>query len=254
MSDQPGGGTPPPPGQPPQAPQPQAPQAPPPQAPTPAQAPPPQNWQSTPQQPGPPPAAGGQPSGAPAWTNNITARETMAGPGGVALASMPERIIGYIIDAIIIGLIGFVINFILGSFLTETRTDFVFGIPVVVRGPSMIANVLGVLISVAISAGYFIYMWTRMGGSTIGMRLFKLSVRDEATGGQISQQQAINRWMAIGLPGALSLAYVLPLIGFIVAIGVLVYYIYLLVSTAQSPTRQGFHDKFAKTVVAKLSA
>ena len=229
---------------------------PPPAAPPPPPGPPPaQNWQSTPQPPGAPPPAGGQPGGAnmPAWSSNITAKNTIAGPGGVALANMTDRIIAYIIDAIIIGLIGFVINAILGSILVETRTEFVFGIPVTVRGPSMIANILGVLISLAISAAYFIYMWTRMGGQTVGMRVFKVGVRDAATGGPISQSQAINRWALIGLPGALSLAYVIPLIGFLVSIGVLVYYIFLLVTTAQSPTRQGFHDTFAKTVVAKLA-
>ncbi len=221
-------------------------------APPPPPPPPQQNWQSTPQPPAAPPPAGGQPGGMPAWTSNITAGNTIPGPGGVALATMTDRIIAYISDAIIIGLIGIVINAILGSVLTETRTDLIFGVPVVVRGPSMIAHILGVLVALAISAAYFIYMWTRMGGQTVGMKVFKVAVRDASSGGQITQSQAINRWALIGLPGALSLAYVLPLIGFLVSIGVLVYYIFLLVNTAQSPTRQGFHDNFAKTVVAKV--
>src|SRR6188508_2973064 len=102
--------------------------------PPPAQQPPPppppqQGWQSTPTPPGPPPAGGGQPSGMPSWTNNITARGTIAGPGSVALADLPERIIAYVIDAIILGLIAFVVNMILGSILVETRTDFILGIP-----------------------------------------------------------------------------------------------------------------------------
>jgi uncharacterized RDD family membrane protein YckC len=189
----------------------------------------------------------------PSWTSNITAKNLIQGPGGVYLATMTDRIVAYIIDAIIIGVIGLIINAILGSFLVETRTEFVFGVPVVVRGPSMIANILGVLVSLAISAAYFIYMWTRMGGQTLGMRVMKVGVRDASTGAPITQPQAINRWAFIGLPGALSLAYVIPLIGFLVSIGVLVYYIFLLVTTAQSPTRQGFHDVRSNTVVAKLA-
>ena len=55
------------------------------------------------------------------------------------------------------------------------------------------------------------------------------------------------------IAGALGLAYVLPLIGILVSLAVLAYYIFLLVTTAQSPTRQGFHDKGASTVVAKLA-
>lgn len=225
------------------------------QQPVPPPPPPAQGWQSTPQPPGPPPMGGGQPagSGMPTWSSNITARGTITGPAGVALADMPDRIIAYIIDAIILAVIGFIINAILGSFLTETRTDFILGVPIVVRGPSMIAQILGVLISLAISAAYFVYMWTRMNGQTIGNKVMKISVRDAATGNVMPQNQAINRWLTIGLPGALSLAYVIPLFGLIVSILVLVYYIYLIVTTAQSPTRQGWHDKFAKTVVAKLA-
>ena len=86
-----------------------------------------------------------------------------------------------------------------------------------------------------------IVMWTRMNGSTIGMRVLKLGVRDASSGSLVNQQQAIRRWAYIGLPGALGLAYVLPLIGILVSLGVLAYYIFLLVTTAQSPTRQGFH-------------
>jgi uncharacterized RDD family membrane protein YckC len=234
--DQPGGGQTPPPAQPP---------APPP--------PPPQGWQSTPTPPGAPPPAGGQPGGGmPSWTNNITARGTIAGPGGVALADTPDRIIAYVIDAIIIGLIGFVLNMILGSVLVETRTDVVFGVPVTYRGPSTIASILGVVLTLAVSAGYFIYQWLKMNGQTVGMKVMKVAVRDESTGGPLTQQQAINRWLVLGLPAGLSLGYVLPVIGILVSIAVLVYYIFLLVTTAQSPTRQGWHDKFAKTVVAKV--
>jgi uncharacterized RDD family membrane protein YckC len=231
----------------------------PPQQPPAAPPPPPpqQGWQSTPQQPGPPPMGGGQPGGqpggAPAWTGNITARGTMAGPGGVAISDMPDRIIAFIIDAIIIGIVGFVIMAILGSVLTETRTDTFLGVPIVVTRPSLIGQIVGVLITLAISAGYFIYMWLKMGGSTIGMRVMKLSVRDAASGGPITQQQAINRWLLLGGPQAAGFLYVLPLIGFIVSIIVFVYYIYLLVTTAQSPTRQGLHDRYANTVVAKVA-
>ncbi len=189
----------------------------------------------------------------PSWTNNITARGTISGPGGAALADMPDRIIAYIIDAIIIGIIGFVLNLILGSILVETRTETVLGIPFTVRGPSAVANIASVVLTLAISAGYFIYQWLKMNGQTVGMKAMKVAVRDEATGGPLTQQQAINRWLVLGLPGALSLGYVLPVIGFLLAIAVLVYYIFLLVTTAQSPTRQGWHDKFSKTVVGKVA-
>lgn len=189
-------------------------------------------------------------SGMPSWTSNITARGTMVGPGGLALADVPERIIALIIDGIILNVIGFVIAAVLGGLLTETRTDLVFGIPVVVRAPSTIGLILIFVALLVINAGYFIYMWSRMNGATVGMRLLKLQVRDSTTGGPITQGQAINRWLALGWP---QIAYFVPFIGLIAAIVALAWYIYLLVTTAQDPMRQGWHDKFAKTVVAKVA-
>ena len=90
-----------------------------------------------------------------------------------------------------------------------------------------------------------------MQGATIGMRALKLSVRDQATGGPISQSQAITRWLYLGAPFAVEYLYGWTL-GIIVSIAVFVYYVYLVISIAQSPSRQGLHDKQAKTVVAKV--
>jgi uncharacterized RDD family membrane protein YckC len=198
---------------------------------------------------------GGQPGGGmPSWTNNITARGTIAGPGGAALADVPERIIAYIIDAIILGVIGYIVLAVLGNVLVETRTEVFLGVPIQVRGPSLIGQLVGVAIALAISAGYYIYMWSRMGGATIGMRLMKLRVADQATGGPITQNQAVTRWLFLGGPQALGLLYgALGVLGLLISLLVLGYYIYLLVTMAQSPTRQGLHDKQAKTVVAKAA-
>lgn len=197
---------------------------------------------------------GGQPpSGGPSWMNNITARGTKPGPGGVALADLTDRIIAWVIDAIIIGVAGYIISFILGTVLKETRTDSFLGVPILVTGPSLLGQLIAVVLVVALSAGYFIYMWTRMGGATVGMRAMKVSVRDAGSGGPVSQQQAINRWLVFGLPFSLYSLYYLPiaLLPLLAGLALLVYEIYLLYTTANSPTRQGFHDTFAKTVVAK---
>ena len=43
----------------------------------------------------------------------------------------------------------------------------------------------------------------------------------------------------------------LPAIGAILGLLAFLWAIYLLYSTATSPTKQGFHDKFANTVVVK---
>ena len=54
------------------------------------------------QMPPPPPSGSGMPS----WTNNITARGTMAGPAGVALADFTDRAIAAFIDFLILGIVG----------------------------------------------------------------------------------------------------------------------------------------------------
>ena len=90
----------------------------------------------------------------------------------------------------------------------------------------------------AVTGAYFVCMWTRMDGATVGMRVMKLSVRDQATGGPITQGQAITRWLFLGAPCALEFFYGWA-IGFIVSLLVLVYYIYLLVHDRQEPDPPG---------------
>jgi uncharacterized RDD family membrane protein YckC len=223
--------------------------------PPPAQQPPPppppqQGWQSTPTPPGPPPAGGGQPSGLPSWTNNLTDRSTPAGPGGIALADAPNRIIALVIDFVILGIIGFIVNVITTAILGD---QFVFLGVASGRYASFTSSLVAVILMLVVVGAYFVLTWTRMDGATVGMRVLKLSVRDAATGGPITQSQAITRFIFLGAPYALEFFYGWG-IGFIISILVLVYYIYLLYSVANDPLRQGLHDKQAKTVVAKLAA
>lgn len=215
---------------------------------TPPPPPPQQGWQSTPQPPAPPPATGGQPAGGmPPWSSNLTARGTIAGPAGVALADLPERIIAWVIDAIIIGVIGT----ILSTITTGILGDNIGGVFFTVRLPSLVSSIVAAVLLLLVSGAYFIGMWSRMGGATVGQRVLKLSVRDATTGQPIGQSQAITRWLVLGAPLAIWPLYAWSILGWILWLAVIAYEIYLLVTTAQSPTRQGFHDKYAKTVVAK---
>lgn len=209
--------------------------------------PPEQGWQSTPQPPGAPPPAGGQPSGMPSWSSNITARGSIAGPAGVALADLPERIIAWVIDAIIIGVIGT----ILSTITTSILGDNLGGVFFTARFPSLVSSVVAAALLLAVSGVYFVGMWSRMGGATVGQKVLKLSVRDATSGQPIGQSQAITRWLVLGAPLAIWPLYAWSILGWILWFAVIAYEIYLLVTTAQSPTRQGFHDKYAKTVVAK---
>ena len=226
---------------------------PPPAAPPPPPQQQPQGWQSQPQQPGPPPAGGGtgsgMPSQMPAWTSNLTARGTIAGPGGAALADATQRFIALFIDFFILAIVGAILNAITTSFFGDSILGGFFGNTI--KTQSLLGAIITVVLLLAVSGAYFILLWTRMDGATVGMKVLKLSVRDQSTGGPITMNQAITRWAFLGAPWAVNFLYGWGL-GFIFSLAVLLYYLYLIYSIAQSPMRQGLHDVQAKTVVAKL--
>lgn len=185
----------------------------------------------------------------PSWTNNLTDRSTMGGPGGVALSDAPSRIIATFIDFFILGIVGFIVNSLTTNILGDTFAGGIFGIAV--KTQSLVGAIVTVAVMLALTGIYFIYTWTKMNGQTIGNRVMKLSVRDQATGGPITQSQAITRWIFLGAPWAVEYLYGWA-IGWLISVLILVYYIYLLYSIANDPMRQGLHDKQAKTVVAKI--
>lgn len=193
--------------------------------------------------PSSPPPGGGTPS----WTNNLTARGTKPGPGGIALADFTDRAIAAFIDFLILGIVGAIVATIMTGILGDTFTFF--GVASTVKVPSLVSSLATVVVMLIVSAAYFVGMWTRMGG-TVGNKVMKISVRDATTGQPVSQGAAISRWLLLGAPAVLSSIYGWG-IGLILGIVVFVYYLYLIYTTASSATRQGLHDTYAKTVVAK---
>jgi len=205
-----------------------SPQAPPPQAPPP-QAPPPQAPQ-------------------PAWMQSLTSTAPVAGPAGLFYADLPNRIIAYVIDMILIAIVGAVIGAITGSFMPVATFDLVHGFQY-----NYFAAIINAVIGAAISAGYFIYMWTAMRG-TVGMKVLGMQIGSEKDGSTLSMDQAIRRWLAFG--GWISIAQALnplPLLGILIGLVAFGYVIYLLYTTAQSPTKQGFHDRFVGSMVVKAA-
>jgi uncharacterized RDD family membrane protein YckC len=195
----------------------------------------------------------------PAWTGSLTSTAPTPGPAGLFYADVPNRIFAYIIDAIIVGIAGAVLGIILfavlgppqrtttvvdpNSFLgfrIETSTNFVSFLAFAILG-------------LVLSAGYFIYTWTAMRG-TLGMKALGMQIGNGVDGSTITMEQAIRRWLALG--GIFSLAQTLngfPGLGILIALASLIWTIALLVTTAQSPTKQGLHDQFAGTMVVKAA-
>ena len=228
------------PGQPPQGVPPpswqQAPQAP--------QPPAPASWQQAPQQPVPPsPPQSQQP---PSWTASLTSTAPIAGPAGFVYGDVPNRSIAYIIDFIVLFIIGLVISII---------TLAIFGDKV---GNTQSATMLSVLtyqvLWYALIAAYFWYTWTKM-RATVGMRLLGMQIGHEVDGRTIDNNQAMIRVAAMFGPGfvagvlsafALGLGTIAQLVAFI-------WFLALLYTTAKSPTHQGLHDQYAHTMVVKTA-
>ena len=205
--------------------------------------PPPAQQEPTPDSPpppAPPPSAG--------WTAPASAGASAAGAGGLVYADVPNRAIAYIIDAIILFVINLVIGIVLGAILGPTVSiDFNTGQVATNWGGAVVSAIVSTLVT----GLYFVYTWTSMRGSP-GQRMLGMQVGNAADGATISMDQAIRRWIFLGAPFGLASALAgVGVLGIIIGLAGLAYFIYLLVTTAQSPTKQGLHDRYANTVVVK---
>ena len=199
------------------------------------------------------------PPSMPAWTASLTSTAPTPGPAGLFYADVPNRIIAYIIDAILVGIVGLILGAVLFAILGAPTTSTVvangqglFGISVETH-TNFLSLIAFAILGLAISAGYFIYTWTAMRG-TVGMKVLGMQVGNAVDGATITMDQAIRRWLALG--GVFSLAQTLnqfPLLGILIGLAALIWTIALLVTTAQSPTKQGLHDQFAGTMVVKAA-
>ena len=211
--------------------------------------------QMPPQAPAPPPEAPPPPAGPPsqmppqpARMQNLTSTAPVAGPAGLFYADLPNRIIAYIIDVILLAIVGAIVTAITGSFMPVVQFDFVNGFHY-----NYLAAIINAVISGGISAAYFIYTWTAMRG-TLGMKVLGMQIGSEKDGTTLTMDQAIRRWLAVG--GWITIAQALnplPLLGILIGLVALGYVIYLLYTTAQSPTKQGFHDHFVGSMVVKAA-
>jgi uncharacterized RDD family membrane protein YckC len=175
------------------------------------------------------------------------ATPTPATPTGLVYADVPNRAIAYIIDIIIVGIVAAIVNGVLtGMGLSSVTVRPDLRVDINYAG-TLVQGVVGLLIS----AGYFIYTWTSM-RATLGMRVLGMQIGNAADGKTLTTDQAIRRYLALSAPSILSqVLFPLPLIGFIVGLLSLAWFIYLVYTTATSPTKQGWHDVFASTMVVK---
>jgi uncharacterized RDD family membrane protein YckC len=205
--------------------------------------PPPQPPQAVP--PPPPPGAygaAGAPgfapeSGAPvAWAPPVSVADGIPVPGapGLRFGRTLDRFLAWWLDSIIVGIGAGLLAGIVGA-ASSRNADVV--------------AVLTAVIYMGLEFLYFVGLWTGGGRATLAMRVFKLQVGNAFDGRTLTIEQAIRRWIGLGLP--IQALYVLP--GATASISALasLWYLVLLVSTAISPTRQGLHDRFAGSAMVQ---
>jgi len=148
-------------------------------------------------------------------------------PGGyapVAVASPGSyggfwiRVVGYIIDGIILAIIGGIFSVPLGVNYSDVNS--------LSTASARASNGIDLLLSLV----YFVGLWTYMGGS-IGQRILGMRVVDAATGQPIGLGKAVVRWLGLLLSF------------FVCFIGV--------IWVAFDPRKQGWMDKIAGTVVVR---
>ncbi len=191
--------------------------------------------------PPPPPPAGGWAAPPP---------PVQAGPAGFVYADVPNRAIAYIIDAILVAIVAGIIGVILAGIGLSTGT---FATGTLNFEVNYVGLLVSAVIGAAISAAYFVYTWTSMRG-TLGMKALGMQIGNAGDGKTLTMDQASRRWLVIAAPGILAqVFFVLPALGTLIGLLAFGWFIYLLWTTYSSPTKQGFHDKFANTMVVKAA-
>jgi len=182
------------------------------------------------------------------WTQAAAPRP-VPGTAGFVYADVPNRAIAYIIDAIVLGVVNVVVFAVLSG----------VGLSIVTIGADLtvqtnyVASLIFTVIGAAISGGYLWYTWTQMRG-TIGMKALGMQIGNAGDGATLTQNQAIRRWIALGAPFSIAQALnPLPGIGSLLGLVAFGWFLYLLWTTSKSPTKQGFHDVYANTMVVKAA-
>jgi uncharacterized RDD family membrane protein YckC len=190
-----------------------------------------------------------------ALSASIMDRTPVAGPAGFFYADVPNRIVAIIIDGIILGIVAQILQQIIFAIFADKVGSIVINV-------SIIWLLLLVVLELAINVAYFAYTWTTMRAS-VGMRVLGMQIGDATDGHTLSMEQAVRRSLALYGPTTLGyfllfagvwlfsgLGALASLLGLILVIG---WPLYLLYTIAQSPTKQGWHDVFAHTMVVKAA-
>lgn len=149
-------------------------------------------------------------------------------------ADLMTRFLARLIDLLILGVVNFVL---VGLLVVGALAGGSAGLGY--AGGGFASSALYALLTSAISLGYFTVLESRT-GRTIGKMALKVQTQGP-DGGPPSMETALKRnaFMAIGVLG------IVPVLGFLAPFLSLAAYISIAVTINSSPTRQGWHDRFA---------
>ena len=158
---------------------------------------------------------------------------------GLVLSDTVSRVAGYLVDAVIIG----IVSSLLAPLLGLTSTIGTGGLE------TLTADFGYSVLTVAIGFVYFVVSWTGGRRASLGQRLFQIQVGNAFDGRPLTFEQAVRRWLGYGMfltlfSFDLTIAGVAGLLQF-------VWVIVLFITTVSSPTKQGLHDKLANTALVR---
>ena len=203
----------------------------------------PPTWQSSPEGS---PSAGTTGGG---WAAP-SAAASVPGTAGYFYADVPNRAVAYIIDIIILAVIGFIVGIVLAGITGPTMTINPGATdPTTAFTVNTGAVLIATIVTTIINGLYFVLSWTSM-RATPGQKVLGMQVGNETDGATLTLNQAVIRWILLGAP--FGIAQMLSgILGVLVVVVAIIWFIALLVTTAQSPTKQGLHDRYAHSVVVK---
>lgn len=175
----------------------------------------------------PPPGGGYQPAPPP-----MSGQATTGHPADVGI-----RLLARLIDYIILGIVLTLINVLVIGAIWNTSGGNGY---VMNYGNSYAATAVSAVVSALIYLGYFALMESGQ-GKTLGKMILRLQTRGPS-GGKPTTEEAVRRniWVACGILA------VVPVVGsWVGGLLELVAVISIIVTIAQSPTKQGWHDQFA---------
>jgi uncharacterized RDD family membrane protein YckC len=164
---------------------------------------------------------------------------------GLAFADTVSRFIAYLVDLILIGIVAGTIASIVGigeatSTISSGRFDYAYR----VSGAAFTVPI------VVLSLAYFVFCWSGGRRATIGQRIFGIQVGNAFDGQPLSIEQAVKRWVGLGLFLSVFELVLPPNQTWLGGVQLL-WSLALLVSTSVSPTKQGLHDKFANSALVR---